>query len=655
METAFIDDLTGKQFGPYQIVAPLDKGGMATVYKAYQPGMERYVAVKVLPQYFAHDPHLAGRFLQEAKVLAKLQHPHILPIFDFGQAGHYTYIVMPFIKNGTLADWLQGQPLPLPEILRVITQVADALDYAHGQGLIHRDVKPSNILMDERGNCLLSDFGIVKLLEGSASFTTTSGTVGTPRYMSPEQGLGEPLDRRSDVYSLGVILYELSTGQAPFDAETPMALMFKQVNTPPTTPRQINPDLPVAIEAVILKALAKNPDDRYATTVEMAQALQSAIPDAAAPGAALGNEARVMDFVPTLELPPSNKLPQPPASRLTRLRPAAWAAQIFGIGGLVVVVGFVGWWILRSQNSAVSQTPTHTRVAQIVAPTNTLADTLTASPTPTPTSAPTRPAPTRTVLPSPTALPTLGAGVTQTASIDGMTQVYVPAGEFLMGSVVSADTNALSDEKPRRPVTLGAFWLDSTEVTNAMYAVCVESGVCSAPGQENSATRTYYYTDTEYAKHPVIFVSWYDARAYCTWAGRRLPTEAEWEKAARGTQGQLYPWGNIDLPPDASLLNFDNRNGDTSRVGSYIFGASPYGAMDMAGNVWEWVADWYRNGYYKDSPDANPTGPETGSLKVFRGGAWDEPGWLVRAATRASGDPQEGYPDVGFRCAADAP
>lgn len=650
-----MEDLTGKQFGPYQIVAPLGKGGMATVYKAYQPGMGRHVAFKVLPRYFAHDRQLAGRFQQEAKVLASLQHPHILPIFDFGEADDCTYIVMPLIKNGTLADWLQGQPLPLPEISRIITQVADALDYAHGLGLIHRDVKPSNILMDERGNCLLSDFGIVKLMEGSAQFTTTSSTVGTPKYMSPEQGLGEPLDRRSDVYALGVILYEMNTGRAPFDADTPMAMMYKHVNSSLPTPRLYNPDLPVAVEEVIQKALAKNPDDRYATTVELARALRAAMPEAASNGG-LGNEARAMEFSPTVALRPKNGLSKSASPQPRRPWPKATLAQGFVVGGLVIGLGLVSWWIMALQNNGAAQSPTPTTPAtrvQVAASTNAASASATAPPTLAPTSLAATPQPTRTLRPSPTASPTWGVGTVITSTIDGVALVYVPAGEFLMGSTVEQDISAVADEKPQHRVSVNAFWLDRTEVTNAAYTQCVMAGDCPPPPQLSSATRSIYYTDTQFADYPVIYVSWYDARAYCKWAGRRLPTEAEWEKASRGIEGQLYPWGNA--PPDASLLNFDRGVGDTIKAGRYRDGASPYGALDMAGNVWEWVADTYRSDYYMNSPTANPTGPDAGSLKVFRGGAWDEPGWFVRAATRASGNPHNSFPDVGFRCAADTP
>src|SRR3990172_6463891 len=247
-----MEDLTGKQLGPYQIVAPLGEGGMAAVYKAYHPAMERYVALKILPRDFASKPEFVARFRQEAKVVASLQHPRILPVFDFGEAEGYTYLVMPFIKSGTPTDLLKGEPLPLGQIRDLISQVGGALDYAHARGLIHRDVKPSNVLLDETGNCLLSDFGLAKILEASEKLTMSGAIMGTPAYMSPEQGLGKTLDGRTDIYSLGVILYEMATGRTPYKAETPMAVMLKHISAPLPPPSTINPDLPESIEAVIL-------------------------------------------------------------------------------------------------------------------------------------------------------------------------------------------------------------------------------------------------------------------------------------------------------------------------------------------------------------------------------------------------------------------
>ena len=277
-----MEDLTGKQLGSYQIVASLGEGGMAAVYKAYQPAMDRYVALKVLPRHFASDPQFIGRFQQEARLLAKLQHPHILPVFDFGETDGYTYIVMPYVESGTLTNLMHGQSLPLEQVRKVISQVGDALDYAHTRGLIHRDVKPTNVLLDERGNCLLTDFGLAKIIESSIHMTASGMIMGTPAYMSPEQGLGDKLDARTDIYSLGVILYELATGRAPYSAETPMAVVFKHIYDPLPPPRNVASSLPEALERVILKALAKNPEDRFITANEMVKALQASLPETAA-------------------------------------------------------------------------------------------------------------------------------------------------------------------------------------------------------------------------------------------------------------------------------------------------------------------------------------------------------------------------------------
>lgn len=277
-----MQDLTGRQFGQYRIVAPLGKGGMATVYKAYQPSMERYVALKILPSHYATDPSFLGRFDQEAKVIAALEHPNILPVYDYGQADGYAYLVMRYVEGGTLTAILHGQPLPLPQICSIITQVAAALDYAHARGVVHRDVKPSNVLMDQQGNCLLSDFGIARMIKTTMRFTATGSFVGTPTYASPEQCLGDELDGRSDIYSLGVMLYEMATGRPPFDAETPMAIMVMHIHDPLPLPRQVNPRLPEGVERVILKALAKKPEDRYQAASEMARALAS-VPTTVAP------------------------------------------------------------------------------------------------------------------------------------------------------------------------------------------------------------------------------------------------------------------------------------------------------------------------------------------------------------------------------------
>jgi eukaryotic-like serine/threonine-protein kinase len=247
--------------------------------------------------------------------------------------------------------------------------------------------------------------------------------------------------------------------------------------------------------------------------------------------------------------------------------------------------------------------------------------------------------------------PTLGIGSTETSPKDGMIEVYVEEGEFLMGSS-NTDSTATSDEKPQHTIYLDAYWIDQTEVTTAMYATCVKADTCKPPLLNKSRTHDSYYGDVKYANYPVIWVNWDDAQAYCQWTGRKLPTEAEWEKAAHGINNQVYPWGTAS--PTCALGNFGLKDGscvgDTSKVGSYPNGASLYGALDMIGNVWEFVSDWYDENYYSISPRENPTGPASGSAYVIRGGSWyfDTP--RVSAVNRAwyvgpGGD------NLGFRCA----
>ena len=264
----------GQMLGPYRIINQIGKGGMATVYKAYQPSVDRYVAVKVLPSQLAESKEFATRFQQEARIIAKLEHPHILPVFDYGESNGIAFFVMRYLEAGTLKDrMVAGRPLPIQEIDKLFTQLSEALSYAHSHGVIHRDLKPANALIDSQGNVFLTDFGIAKLLESaSPRLTQTDAIMGTPAYISPEQAQGQPVDQRSDIYSLGIILYEMVTGSVPFVAETPLAVIFKHITDPLPPPSLVKPDIPKPVEKVILKALAKDPRDRFATAAEFVAA-----------------------------------------------------------------------------------------------------------------------------------------------------------------------------------------------------------------------------------------------------------------------------------------------------------------------------------------------------------------------------------------------
>src|SRR3972149_2902417 len=260
-----MEQMIGKTIGRYQIVELLGRGGMAEVYKAYQKSLDRYVAIKLMHAFLSEDKDFFDRFNREAKNVATLSHANIIQIHDFDHEGETYYMVMEFVDGGTLKDRLeqltQGQRLPLDEAVRITQDVGSALAYSHKRGMIHRDVKPANVMIDSTGHVKLTDYGIAKILSG-AKFTASGSILGTPAYMAPEQGLGQPGDARSDIYSLGVILYRLVTGSLPYDADTPIAIILKHVNEDLPLPRVINPELPKGIENVIVKALAKDPAQR---------------------------------------------------------------------------------------------------------------------------------------------------------------------------------------------------------------------------------------------------------------------------------------------------------------------------------------------------------------------------------------------------------
>jgi serine/threonine protein kinase len=273
--------LTGKTLGKYQVGERIGRGGMAEVYKAYHPRLQRDVAIKVLHSYLAEGVDFLARFEREARAIAALRHPHIVQVFDYDVEDEIVYMVMEFISGGSLKarqdKFISSvEYMPLDQVLRVIGEVGEALDYAHAKDMLHRDIKPANILLDRSGSSILTDFGIARIVSDT-QFTVTGTLIGTPAYMSPEQGKGDELTPASDLYSLGIILYELLTNQVPFDADTPLGIIHKQVNEPLPFPRTIREDITKEIEAVVLKVLAKDPSDRYPSATEFTDALREAM------------------------------------------------------------------------------------------------------------------------------------------------------------------------------------------------------------------------------------------------------------------------------------------------------------------------------------------------------------------------------------------
>ena len=266
----------GSALGRYRVIEQLGRGGMATVFRCHDPQLDRHVAVKVLPSYYTEDPTFIQRFTQEAQTAARLSHPNILQIYDFGEDKGYTYIVTTLLPGGDLQDKLGGQPLSVEETLKYMEPLAEALDFAHGQGIVHRDLKPANIFLDAEDRPILADFGLARMLESSTRFTQASQALGTPEYMAPEQAMGADADHRSDLYAFGIMTYQMLLGETPYRADTPAATLMAHVHRPLPLPTALNPDIDPKLESTLLKALAKEPDDRFQSATEFTQSIRMA-------------------------------------------------------------------------------------------------------------------------------------------------------------------------------------------------------------------------------------------------------------------------------------------------------------------------------------------------------------------------------------------
>jgi serine/threonine protein kinase len=299
--------LEGQALGKYRVLEPLGRGGMARVYRGYHAELDRYVAIKVLRSDLVDEADFVARFKREARAVAALRHPNIVQVYDFDVQDDTTYMVMELLEGATLKTPLNrarsaGKPMDLGQVVRIMLDVLEGLTYAHSEKMVHRDLKPANILLTRRGQAVIADFGIAHIV-GSARHTVSGALMGTLSYMAPEQGLEGICDERSDIYSLGVVLYEMLTQRTPYDADTPLAILMKHVNDPLPLPRRTNPDVPEPFERVVLKALAKRPEDRYQTAAEMAQALRQAA------------EESGIDLPEQVALPPAPlSAPGPPGS-----------------------------------------------------------------------------------------------------------------------------------------------------------------------------------------------------------------------------------------------------------------------------------------------------------------------------------------------------
>jgi len=664
--------------GQYRILRLLGRGGFGFVYQASDTLIHRDVAIKELIPALVPGEGLDGdeatlkRFLIEARATLELAHESIVRTYNVFQEGGNYYIVMECMSGGSLEERLREKgSLPIDEAVRIAAQVCAGLDHAHRRGIVHCDLKPANILFTNSGAAKVADFGIAHVSDQmlSRSWMTPAGFVaGTLPYMSPEQTDGLRDDPRVDVYALGAVLYRMLTGKTYLDfdqRETPRAQaenVHRICEMCPDPPSAQNRRVPGWLDAVVLKALSKRPEERYDSASKMQAALQG--------------QGEVAPKYLSVAAERAAR-----ASQASVKRPAGvWPA--FGAAAVLLVLIAVALALLLAGGDDGGQTPTPqpTQVAVMepsstatVAPTHTLRPTITPKPpTDTPTPADTLNPVTETPVPSPTLVPPTAtsrptntpapplpkAGATQTSPIDGAVMVYVPSGEFIMGSNDGED-----DEKPEHTVYLDAFYIDKLEVTNDQFAVFLNA----ESNQQEGGTAWFdvggeyvrihqidgsWEAKAGYGNHPLTEVTWYGARAYCAWAGKRLPTEAEWEKAARGTDARIYPWGN--QVPDCSRANFRGGClGNTGPVGSYPTGASPYGALDMVGNVQEWVSDWYGS-YNIDPPTRNPPGPDAGSYKVLRGSSWVD--WRqgdIRAVSRdraAPGDSGNDFNHFGLRC-----
>ncbi|MEL7644870.1 MAG: bifunctional serine/threonine-protein kinase/formylglycine-generating enzyme family protein [Anaerolineaceae bacterium] len=631
------------RFGKYEIINELGRGGFGIVYKAKDVTLDRVVALKVLHPQLSTDEKFIQLFQREARSLAKIDHPNVVTIHEIGEINGQVFIAMRYLAGGSLSGRMKREGLlPHDEVFRIITEVADGLDAVHKCGIIHQDVKPGNILFDEDGRAVIADFSIARVAQMTTQVSSpeSMGFVGgSPSYMAPEMWEGSLVTPAADQYSLACVLCELLLGKKLFEGETTAKIMHKHF-TPVSLPESLAPGL----RTTLLKALAREPEHRFADMEAFLQALNH---NGKTDFQTQFLRAEVPELISTANDKLSNQQnPQVPPKhgKLTKFKAArlpAWLPWLVGGAVLVLCLAFI---IGEASNAGSNFS------MPIASETLILTKNYTNTPAPTKTA---------TLIPTVTPTPPPARGDTRIRTIDGMEQVFIPKGSFTMGS-----NNERAEEQPVHEVSLHDYWIDKYEVTNSQYQLCVTAGACDAPDDTRSPTGKSYFGNAAYGDYPVIYVSWNDANNYCEWSGGWLPTEAEWEKAARGdSDRRTFPWGEFI---DGNRANYCDRNctldwktdadddgfADTSPVGWYPSGASPYGALDMAGNVCEWVFDLFGKDFYSSNTTwNNPDGPEIGTKRVLRGGSWYDSSKYLSVSIRLGFAPGSSFYDVGFRCA----
>ncbi|MCI0663160.1 MAG: bifunctional serine/threonine-protein kinase/formylglycine-generating enzyme family protein [Acidobacteria bacterium] len=683
--------------GRYQLDQCIGAGGMGEIYRARRLHIGDTVAVKVLRPDVVENEKLRQRFYREARAAAMLHHPNAVVIHDFSEDNDGTaYIVMELLVGRSLRQLLIDEvTISAKRAYGIIRQTCAALDAGHRNGIIHRDIKPDNIILldshDGVDHIKLLDFGIAKLREkglDTASLEqrlTNLGTViGTPHYMSPEQCQGEDADPRSDIYSLGIVLYELLTGVAPFIAKTPTGIAIKHVTEAPRPLRELNPNITPSIEKAVLSALEKNPNARPQTALELARMFEAALnvelETAQLPAAGQRIQAVEMKFGDSAETEflPSGSIPE--KTRQLENKPISYETSISISPGSVPEhpaqtdpISSVKTARQKGKTKAMKGEPPATEVISRPVPGRGFNDYLSMI----------HPALRKpqvqmfaaigvsllvvvvalalwlTSSPSTTESVSTGAGTASSGeqpspgseinAPKGM--VYIPGGVLKMGR----DEGGEENERPAHIVRINAFYLDRSEVTNEEYRQFIEATGYSAPPTWQNGR---YPEGSD--KNPVNDVTWEDASIYAKWASKRLPTEEEWEYAARGSEGRIYPWGNGWKAGAANVLASAGEKKQIMPVGQFPGGASPFGVLDLSGNLWEWTSSDYKE-YPGGVKILIPDGYS--NLKVIRGGSFESTGKNATATLRSGwpatrinwpGDGTEPiYSGTGFRCAQD--